>query len=83
MWCLFLLTRKASLLGEFLSNLSRLGLLRQIGDEDRATAKLRVKSYIQRFEARYGGLPNIARKKVLKNPVRLLGSGGGGAWLLA
>jgi hypothetical protein len=66
MWCLFLLTRKASLLGEFLSNLSRLGLLRQIGDEDRATAKLRVKSYIQRFEARYGGLPNIARKKVLK-----------------
>jgi hypothetical protein len=66
MWCLFLLTRKASLLGEFLSNLSRLGLLRQIGDEDRATAKLRVKSYIQRFEARYGGPPNIARKKVLK-----------------
>jgi hypothetical protein len=66
MWCLFLLTRKASLLGEFLSNLSRLGLLRQIGDEDRATAKLRAKSYIQRFEARYGGPPNIARKKVLK-----------------
>jgi hypothetical protein len=65
MWYLFLLTRKASLFNEFLSNLSRLGLLVPTADENVACTQRRVKSYIQRFEARYGGL-NATHKRMFK-----------------
>jgi hypothetical protein len=65
MWCLFLAKRKTSLLSEFLSNLNRLGLLKRIGDEGDEATSLRVKSYIQKFEVKYGCLTNTARKKVL------------------
>jgi hypothetical protein len=60
MFYLFIATRKYSLLNEFVSNVSRLGLL------DRATAaneesedvrRLRITSYLQKFEATYGSLP--------------------------
>lgn len=60
MWYLFVGTRKASLLNEFLVNLDRLGLLRQVRGEDATTRARRVQGYLQKFEAIYGELaPNV------------------------
>jgi hypothetical protein len=67
MWYLFLETRKASLLNEFLSNLERLGLLKAATDEDEAIRKRRVESYLQKFEAMYGNLPQEIHADVLNN----------------
>ena len=60
MWYLFVGTRKASLLNEYLVNLDRLGLLRQVRNEDAAIRGRRVQGYLQKFEAIYGELaPNV------------------------
>ncbi|TPQ43061.1 hypothetical protein C2U70_00110 [Bradyrhizobium guangdongense] len=60
MWYLFVGTRKASLLNEYLVNLDHLGLLRQLRNEDAAIRGRRVQSYLQKFEAIYGELaPNV------------------------
>jgi hypothetical protein len=67
MWYLFLVTRKASLLNEFLANLDRLGLLRQTKSEDKASRGRRVQSYLQKFEAIYGDLPPSIHADVLEN----------------
>jgi len=67
MWYLFLVTRKASLLNEFLANLDRLGLLRQAKNEDKASRGRRVQSYLQKFEAIYGDLPPDIHADVLKD----------------
>jgi hypothetical protein len=59
-WYLFVGTRKASLLNEFLVNLDRLGLLRRARGEDEATRGRRVQGYLQKFQAIYGELaPNV------------------------
>ena len=58
MWYLFIAARKASLLNEFLANLNRLGLLDPLTDEDHASRERRIWSYIQRFEASYGDVPD-------------------------
>jgi MFS family permease len=67
MWYLFLVTRKASLLNEFLANLHRLGLLREANNEDTANRGRRVQSYLQKFEAIYGDLPQNIHDDVLGN----------------
>ena len=67
MWYLFLVTRKASLLNEFLANLDRLGLLRQAKSEDKASRGRRIQSYLQKFEAIYGDLPPDIHADVLKD----------------
>jgi hypothetical protein len=67
MWYLFLVTRKASLLNEFLANLHRLGLLRHEEREDEASRGRRVQSYLQKFEAIYGDLPPSIHADVLED----------------
>jgi len=67
MWYLFLVTRKASLLNEFLANLGRLGLLDAAPNEDAASRGRRVQSYLQKFEAIYGDLPPYIHDDVLRN----------------
>ncbi len=79
MWYLFIATRKASILNEFLANLDRLGLLRSSGtsagppDEtlppDTSRSR-RISSYLQRFEAIYGDLPDTIHEDVLNNRFR-------------
>jgi len=71
MWYLFLVTRKASLLNEFLANLDRLGLLRKAASEDDASKARRVQSYLQKFEAIYGDLPSNIYDEVLNHEVSL------------
>jgi hypothetical protein len=71
MWYLFLVTRKASLLNEFLANLDRLGLLRKAATEDEASRARRVQSYLQKFEAIYGDLPPTIHDEVLSNKASL------------
>ncbi|HYO34644.1 MAG TPA: hypothetical protein VER97_01095 [Geodermatophilus sp.] len=58
MWYFFIAARKASLLNEFLSNLQRLGLLDHADREDDAAHARRIWSYLQRFEAVYGDVPD-------------------------
>jgi hypothetical protein len=67
MWYLFIATRKASLLNEFLANLGRLGLLRTTAGETSAARNRRVSSYLQKFEAMYGDLPERVHEDVRKN----------------
>jgi len=66
MWYLFIATRKASLLNEFLTNLHRLGLLGRVGDEDETAKNRRIHSYLQRFEAIYGDLPSTVQQGVTR-----------------
>jgi hypothetical protein len=54
LYYLFITTRRDSLLNEFLSNLQRLGLLLPQRSESDSAFKLRVLTYLQRFEAVYG-----------------------------
>jgi MFS family permease len=67
MWFLFLATRKASLLNEFVANLDRLGLLQPAAGETQDSKSRRVKSYLQKFEAIYGDLPDTIHNDVLGN----------------
>jgi hypothetical protein len=69
MWYLFLATRKASLLNEFLANLDRLGLLGKATNEDDASRGRRVQSYLQKFEAIYGDLSQEIHTDVLQNKI--------------
>ena len=70
MWWLFLATKRASLLNEFLANLERLGLLERLQPGERQESEVardtRVSSYLQRFEAMYGRLPERIHEEVLK-----------------
>jgi hypothetical protein len=66
MWYLFIATRKTSVLNDFVGNLNRLGLLtrdRSVDDpEAEAMFQRCVYTYIQKFEAIYGSVPdNVAR----------------------
>jgi hypothetical protein len=75
MWWLFLATQRASLLNEFVASLDRLGLLtaNRIGadkTESDAARETRVSSYLQKFEATYGGLPEHIRDDVVEGEFR-------------
>ena len=71
MWYLFITTRKASLLNEFLTNLDRLGLLdpREEADsgppESAAAHQRRLYTYLQKFAAVYGPVPDAVCADVL------------------
>jgi hypothetical protein len=71
MWWLFLASQRASLLNEFLANLQRLGLLdaHDTGRhaESAQARRTRISSYLQRFEASYGRLPEKIHAEVLAN----------------
>jgi hypothetical protein len=58
------------LLNEFLTNLKRLGLLHQLYNEEDASRRRRVQSYLQKFEAIYGDLPPNIHDDVLENNFR-------------
>jgi hypothetical protein len=66
LWYLFIATRRASLLNEFLANLDRLGLMRQQVGESEVTMRRRVSGYLQRFGAVYGDLPEKVHHTVQK-----------------
>ena len=79
MYYLFMVSRKSSLLQEYLSNLYRLGLLdaRPVrhtqGKEDEENElhrRLRVSSYIKRFEAVYGPLSLELKNLILDSTER-------------
>jgi hypothetical protein len=72
MWWLFLATQRASLLNEFLANLQRMGLLERresLGETEHARAT-RIDSYLQKFEATYGRLPQNVHSDVIKDHFR-------------
>lgn len=64
LWYLFIATRKASLLNEFLTSLHRLGLLDSPENESPAVKDRRVSSYLERFSAIYGRLPDQVQADV-------------------
>ncbi len=74
MYYVFIASRKRSLLQEFVSNLSRLGLLqRQCDDDlqqdeasDRYFERTRILSYIDRFEAVYGPVGKASKIELLE-----------------
>jgi hypothetical protein len=67
LWYLFITTRRASLLNEFLANLDRLGLMHEQPGEQRVPRQRRIAGYLQRFGAVYGDLPEIVHKTVQDN----------------
>lgn len=74
MYYLFIVTKKNSILNEFILNLDRLGLLEAGGPygsdgamrENEDERKNRILTYLQRFEAVYGAFPTDLSQYVLK-----------------
>lgn len=67
LWYLFITTRRASLLNEFLANLDRLGLMTEQPGERDVPRKRRISGYLQRFGAVYGDLPEVVHHTVQNN----------------
>lgn len=67
LWYLFITTRRASLLNEFLANLDRLGLMTDQPGEQKVARQRRISGYLQRFGAVYGDLPEVVHKTVQDN----------------
>jgi hypothetical protein len=67
MWYLFIITRRASLLSDFVTSLNRLGLLQPMEYEggDGPARQRRVYAYLQKFEASYGPLSRTVRRSIL------------------
>jgi len=66
MWYLFIITRRASLLNDFVTSLNRLGLLQPMEYEgDGPARQRRVYAYLQKFEASYGPLSKNVRRNIL------------------
>ena len=67
MWWLFIASQRASLLNEFLSNLHRLGLFDRLSNqrETENARATRVDSYVQKFEANYGRVPQDVHADVI------------------
>ena len=67
MWYLFIITRRASLLNDFVTSLNRLGLLQPMEYEggDGPARQRRVYAYLQKFEASYGPLSKDVRRSIL------------------
>src|ERR1051326_3759269 len=85
LYYLFISTRKYGLLNEFIVNLDRLGLLRARalaphcvrqdgGQESESACRLRLRTYLQKFEAVYGSLPSELVESLLtpKSDLRLV-----------
>ncbi|EWS99578.1 hypothetical protein N865_01390 [Intrasporangium oryzae NRRL B-24470] len=73
MWWLFLASKRASLLNEFLSDLRRLGVLEPVDPVGRESVEMqqtRVRSYLQKFEASYGTLRTTVHEDVLSGHPR-------------
>lgn len=73
MWWLFIATQRASLLNEFIANLDRFGLLAdatETGGESESARETRISSYLQKFEATYGGLQEQIRSDVVRGEFR-------------
>lgn len=73
MWWLFLASKRASLLNEFLSDLGRLGLLEPADSaalESPEMQQTRIRSYLQKFEGSYGTLRPAVYKDVLSGHPR-------------
>lgn len=79
LYYLFVVTRKGSLLNEFLANLARLGLLTprvvppSAADQDprwetETERRRRVEAYLQKFEAAFGQIPDDLRLLILDSP---------------
>jgi hypothetical protein len=72
LYYLFIVTRKGSLLNEFVANLARLGLLtrRVTGPnwETDTERRRRVEAYLQKFEAAFGQIPDDQRQSILAGP---------------
>lgn len=68
MWYLFIITRRASLLNDFVTSLNRLGLLQPMEYEggDGPARQRRVYAYLQKFEASYGPLSRTVRRSILE-----------------
>jgi hypothetical protein len=75
MYYLFIVTRKGSVLNEFVANMGRLGLLRRgqvvesDGDvclESEVDRVRRVDSYLQKFEAAFGPLSEDLRQQIMQ-----------------
>ncbi|OLF16004.1 hypothetical protein [Actinophytocola xanthii] len=67
LWYLFITTRRASLLNEFLANLDRLGLMDRQTGESEVPKRRRISGYLQRFGAAYGDLPEKVHETVQGN----------------
>lgn len=67
LWYLFLTSRRASLLNEFLANLDRLGLMSEQPGESEVPRRRRISGYLQRFGAVYGDLPEVVHRTVQDN----------------
>jgi hypothetical protein len=67
MWYLFIVTRKASLLNDFVTNLNRLGLLtaQEFEGRDESARRRRIYAYLQKFEATYGPLSSTVKANIL------------------
>jgi len=67
MWYLFIITRRASLLNDFVTSLNRLGLLQPMEYEngEGPARQRRVYAYLQKFEASYGPLSKRVRGRIL------------------
>jgi len=67
MWYLFIITRRASLLNDFVTSLNRLGLLQPLEyeDGDGPARQRRVFAYLQKFEASYGPLSKTVRRSII------------------
>ena len=66
MWYLFIITRRASLLNDFVTSLNRLGLLQPMEYEggDGPARQRRIYAYLQKFEASYGPLSKRSRASI-------------------
>jgi hypothetical protein len=67
MWYLFIATRKASLLNDFVTSLNRLGLLQpqEYEDKEGPARRRRIYAYLQKFEATYGPVSPTVRRNIL------------------
>src|SRR5262249_51500122 len=72
LYYLFIAARKISLLNDYFVNLGRLGLLNNSPKLEREFAeterKVRVLSYVQKFEALYGSVPPTLREAIVNAP---------------
>ena len=81
LYYLFIAARKMSLLNDYFVNLGRLGLLRTRGDWD-WEFKVRLRNYVQKFEAVYGPVPPMLREAIVDadNPLTVLAAPATATW---
>lgn len=79
LYYLFIVTRKASLLNEYIANMARLGLLADRAADPSSDAGMtyrrRTEAYLQKFEAAYGPIHGEVRRELGLAPPPGSGSG--------